>query len=636
MRRFALFGFLVLIIHPGFALSGFEFSRLLDDAQTAHDDALGMSEAENFLQHWYGRLTLLLIGVGFLTAAFAPVNQFYLAWVGLVPWLIVVHGTRSKKSAFFWSWVAGTLFFIANMWWMAKVTVAGMIALMAILGLYWGVAGVVIRAVGLLKMEDGGWRMENGVEAPSPSFHLPSSILHSPLMRCISIAAIWVATAELLRGSWPWHGLPWLYLGYTQTPVLVMCQIADVTGVLGVSFLVALVNAWVAMWVLNGFRLRGLAESGVRIAGLVLLVAVYGVFRMENEKLTAGPTVLVVQPNYPQDNSTGNKGATEEQMLNFHVRATAAAVQAHPGVDLTVWSETIMPPFNLEARLGWSGWNVVGIIDNAKDRIANLAREYHSAFLVGGLYQTNFATNDQGQPDPVDKRNSAYFFDAQGELSPLRYDKIHLVPFGEFIPFKEGFPALYRLMISLGPPDMNAYALHAGSEDQLTVFELQPSDDRPAWRFVTPICFEDIDPGLCAKMFRPTESEPGKKRADFLVNITNDGWFLANENSQHLQAAIFRSIENRVPSVRSVNTGISGFIDPLGYTSGLLPARTEGTSTGELMLDSRVTFFTVWGQMFAWVCAAVTAGVAGMSVVRCQWSVVEDSQTHNPQLTTDN
>jgi apolipoprotein N-acyltransferase len=457
--------------------------------------------------------------------------------------------------------------------------------------------------------------MENGAEGKASFFHLPFTIYHFPLLRCISIAAIWVATAELLRGTWPWHGLPWLYLGYTQTPVLVFCQIADFTGVLGVSFLVALVNAWIAMWVVNGFHFRGVAESGVRIAGLVLLVAVYGVFRIENEKLTPGPTVLVVQPNYPQDNSTGNKGATPEQMLDFHARATEAAIDSHPGVDLTVWSETIMPPLNPEARAAWMGWNVQQFIDDAKYEIPKLAGEYHCAFLVGGEYEANFSTNEKGQPQAADKRNSAYFFNRQGDQSPLRYDKIHLVPFGEFIPFREGFPPLFRLMVSLGPEDMSSYFLQPGSENNLTVFDLARTDNQPAWKFVAPVCFEDIDPGLCAEMFRPEPSTPDKKRADFLVNITNDGWFLANENSQHLQAAIFRSIENRVPSARSVNTGISGFIDPLGHTSGLLQARTEGTSTSVLMLDSRVTFFTLWGQMFAWICAGLTLVLLALSIV---------------------
>jgi apolipoprotein N-acyltransferase len=536
----------------------------------------------HFWRRWYGRLLLLLLGVGFLTAGFAPVNQFYLAWVGLVPWLVVLHGTRSQRSAFFWSWVAGTLFFIANMWWMAKVTVPGMITLMAILGLYWGVAGTIIR----------------------------TTQIRFPFLRCIAIATIWVAVGESFRGTWPWHGLPWLYLGYTQSPVLAICQIADFSGVLGVSFLVALVNAWVALWVINGWKLRGLAEAGITILAIVILVVCYGVFRMGHETLIPGPKVLVIQPNYPQDNSTGNKGATVDETLAFHVNSTLAALNNN-NVDLTVWSETIMPPFNPEAGVAWRKWNVGRFIDDAREQLRALAMRYHSAFLVGARFEKDFTDNSEGIPEAADKRNSAYFFDRQGMQSELRFDKIHLVPFGEFIPFKVGFPALYRLMIYLGPADMKAYGLQFGDEDKLTVFPLERNDGKAPWRFVTPICFEDIDPGLCAKMFRPEDGE--KKRADFLVNITNDGWFQANENSQHLQAAIFRSIENRVPSARSVNTGISGFIDPLGRTTGLLPTRTEGTSVGVLMLDSRVTFFTRWGQLFAMICATVTSLIVAIS-----------------------
>jgi hypothetical protein len=110
---------------------------------------------------WYVRLGLLLLGVGLLTAAFAPVNQFYLAWIGLVPWLLVLNSTRSRKSAFFWSWLAGTFFFIANMWWMAYVTAPGMVALMGILGLYWGATGVIIRAAVLAGIENRGSRIED-------------------------------------------------------------------------------------------------------------------------------------------------------------------------------------------------------------------------------------------------------------------------------------------------------------------------------------------------------------------------------------------------------------------------------------------------------------------------------------------
>src|SRR5271170_1689496 len=137
-------------------------------------------------QRWYGRLGLLLLCVALLTAAFAPVGQFYFAWLGLVPWLLVVHGTSSNHSAFFWSWVGGTLFFIANMWWMAFVTVPGMIALMAMLGLFWGAAGVLIRATGVLRRAG----------------EVPAS--YSPFLALPLLAAIWVAVAEWFRGIWPW------------------------------------------------------------------------------------------------------------------------------------------------------------------------------------------------------------------------------------------------------------------------------------------------------------------------------------------------------------------------------------------------------------------------------------------------
>jgi apolipoprotein N-acyltransferase len=158
----------------------------------------------------------------------------------------------------------------------------------------------------------------------------------------------------------------------------------------------------------------------------------------------------------------------------------------------------------------------------------------------------------------------------------------------------------------LGPASYKESVLRPGEPDALTVFQL-PGPGR-VWRFVTPICFEDIDAGVCSAMFRPQNA--GGKRADFLVNLTNDGWFKANENAQHLQAAIFRSIENRVFSARSVNTGISGFIDSTGQTSHLLPVRQEGTAVAQVMLDSRLSIYTRCGDFFAWLCVAVLAALA--------------------------
>lgn len=542
-----------------------------------------------------GRVALLLLGAALLTAAFAPVDQFYLAWVGLVPWLVVLRHTRSPYSAFFWSWLAGTFFFIANMWWMAAVTVPGMIGLMALLGLYWGFAGIIIWTARLLR-------------PAVPTTLLPYSLLQSPLVRLLLLAAVWTATAEWFRGTWPWHGLPWLYLGYTQTPALWVCQIADITGVLGVSFVMAAFNGWVALWVLNRLSLANLRRSLIGALLMVVGVLGYGIYRTHTERLVAGPRVLVVQPNYPQSN-TGAKGASLEQMLEFHEGTTRKALQHDPNVDLVVWSETMLPPLNPFAREHWSG----RIMDQAMMQTSNLAFDFHVGILSGGEFWG--AVGSDGMA--ADTQNVSYFFDRSGMLSNDIYRKIHLVPFGEFIPFKKSFPPLYRLMVRLGPPDLANYQLTPGNENDLTVFTLQRPGTPPAtppWKFATPICFEDIDADLCARMIRP-EIHNGSKRADFLINITNDGWFAANENAQHLQAAVFRSIENRVPMARSVNTGISGFIDPLGRVTGTIAARTAGTSTRQMWLDKRVTVFTRAGNWLAWVCAGVTVLLAILATI---------------------
>jgi apolipoprotein N-acyltransferase len=568
---------------------------------------------------------LILLGVVLLTLAFAPVNQFYLAWIGLVPWLIVLAGTRAQWSAFLWSWLAGTLFFIANMWWISYVTGPGMVGLMVILGLYWGYAGIIIRGAGLLeRIEDRRWRMEDSGAPTDASLHPPSSILNLPLLRIALLAAIWVAAGEWFRGTWPWNGLPWLHLGHTQTPALWICQIADVVGVAGISFVIAMANAWVAMWILNRLKLRGLVTAGVAIIAIILAVIGYGIYRFHTEQLTPGAKVVVVQANYPQSN-TGEKGAELSERVAFHVDQTRAALETNKDVDLVAWSETMMPMLNDEARLFFNPYTFGREIEQTFQAITRLTQDFHISLLTGGQYWTGIKVDARGMPMPSDSRNSAYYFDRDGLKTVLRYDKIHLVPFGEFVPFKYSIPPLYRLMISFGPPDMEYYFLTPGDEQHLTVFPLTTSDGRQL-RFVTPICFEDIDPGICARMFRPEPSDPDRKRADFMVNLTNDGWFKANENSQHVQAAIFRSIENRVPTARSVNTGVSGFIDPLGRTHGLVPVRTAGASVETLMLDARVTLFTRWGQWFGIACAAVTVIVAATSFV--QWITRRRARAH--------
>jgi apolipoprotein N-acyltransferase len=564
--------------------------------------------APPFAATFAGRATLCLLTVGLLSLAFAPVKQFYLAWVGLAPWLLLVAHAKGWKSAFFWSWLTGILFAGVNIWWLGFVTLPGSLGLLVYIGFWLGVNALVLRAAGTFEGIDG-----TKPQAP-----------WRPILAIGIVAVTWVAQ-EWIRGNL-FTGFPWLYLGHTQTPVLITCQVADLTGVYGVTFWVVLINAWVAFVFLYRLNVAKLAIAG----GVVILILCgtlgYGLFRMGQKTLEPGPTIMVVQPNYPQDNS-GQKGAGYEEIAQFHFKTTATALsmpaaQSHP-VDLVVWSETMMPELNAEYRQYSHGYvrsddkrNVGQWLDSVHDQLGDLAKTFGVNLLVGG---------HANLPDRVVKgrqtwsaRNSAFLFDRAGRDAPFRYDKIHLVPFGEYIPFKDSFPPLYAFFNLFNPYKDFDYTLTPGGE--LTVFSLSPKGPTPAtlpssqpsvgpaeYRFVPAICFEDVDSRLMARQFAGPNHT---KRADFIVNLTNDGWFAGGQMAQHLQLATFRSIENRVPIARSVNTGISGFIDSVGRVQDTLPVHTTGTLTARLDLDRRVAPYTHLGDVFAGTCLVATLGLS--------------------------
>jgi apolipoprotein N-acyltransferase len=591
---------------------------------------------------WHDGAWLPLCSAVLLSLAFAPISQFYLAWIGLVPWLLFVRRAPTARRLFLWNWLAGTLFAAVNIWWLCFVTIPGTLGSVVYMGLYWGIAALVVRVVW---GEGGWWRVEGGGRAKRAS----SSTLYS-LLSTLSpfiVAAIWTG-CEWVRGNLL-TGWPWSFLGYTQTPALAMCQVADVAGVYGVTFWLVAVNALVAQFVLARFKLAPVMRSLVAVVALLAIVLVYGIARLATTHTTPGPRVMVVQSNFPQSN-TGAKGATMQQLVDFHVDTTTAALAAEQSagrkVDLVVWSETMMPPLNADAREALVETDLGKFLDDTYNRLSSLAFNFRTALLTGGEY-IGRVTPDGDRFRLLEPSNAAYLFEPTGTLSDLRYDKIHLVPFGEYVPFKESFPPLYQFFMWFSPYDFD-YNLVPGADDALTVFSLSVLTGEPtthpatepyvdpdpaaspatapatqpaqpsfttshASRFVGPICFEDADPRLLARMF---DGGGGEKRADFIVNITNDGWFSQPQLSQHLQIARFRSIENRVPTARSVNTGISAFIDSTGRVIDRLPAHAPDTLIATLPLDPRIALYTRLGDAFAICCALVTGVIGSIGIVR--------------------
>jgi apolipoprotein N-acyltransferase len=282
-------------------------------------------------------------------------------------------------------------------------------------------------------------------------------------------------------------------------------------------------------------------------------------------------------------------------MLSHLAELTTAGLAEHPEADLIVWPESSVRPINPESRgLPITG-DYLDLIQTSHRILVRLS-EFGPALLVGGSYSGDWQrVGESMRPD--DRRNSVYFY-REGQQQRERYDKQHLFPFGEYIPFRDQPPPIgwaYEFF-QLFNPWGGDHSLTPGVQD--TIFSVAGA------RIITPICFEDIIP---YKVRQLTYAD-GQKRADVLVNVTNDGWFRWNQMEQHLQAAAFRSIENRLPTARSVNTGGTAIIDPDGRIRDRVSSGESGFVIGTVQLDSRHSIYGRIGDAFGFACVVMAFG----------------------------
>ncbi len=479
-----------------------------------------------------------------LVAAFPIHPVRLLAWVGLAPLLVALSG-QPWRSRMALGWVAGAALFIGGLYWLVgtmhhfgglplALSILGHVLLGAFLALFVALFAVLAPALGL----DRPWGIWG-------------------------VAAAWVAV-EYLR-SFFLTGFPWLTLGYSQIGFLPMVQILDVTGVYGVSFLLAASGAAVAAcwqaW--SGSRPLPVAH----LVALVLLVAgvrVYGLMRLREQPLPGAEVRIgLLQGNIPQD----VKWDQEFQGRTIDIYSRLAAKAAQEPLDLLVLPETAMP-FFYQRGGRWS------------DRANDLARANHLPVVFGA---PAYRLKAGHEPDPatgrlsaedVESLNRAYLLSAEGaELA--HYDKMHLVPFGEWSPF----PFLEKFVPGVG----NFYP---GREHVL--FSLGATG-----RFGLLICYESIFP-----MEARGAVQAG---AEYLLTITNDAWFgRLGAPRQHLEMGQARAIENRVWLARAANTGITAFIDPWGRVVQETDLFTEATLTGSLHRGPVLqSLYLRYGDVFA-------------------------------------
>ena len=539
------------------------------------------------LRRWRSQILLLALWAVLLGIAYPRLNVWPTAYLALVPLTVLALRGIPVLRILGLTWLVAALWWLVMTSWLIHVTLPGYLAMAVYLGLYPVVYVLIIR------------------------------VLHRrlDLPLAFTVPIVWVAL-EYVRGSVLFNGFPWFSLGHSQPTVLI--QIADLFGAYSVSFLPAMTAGLLVDLLTRplygpaaGARPRPGRIMRLALMGWLLVTGgslAYGMVRIaQTDRLPSDEQsvlrVAVVQTNLPQSNKTSP--SDEQQRANFadleRLTALTAADQPH----LIVWPETIVPgAYNDESlRLAFES---NGAAVEYLQRMQAIARDRAVHLLIGSHAYEDWSPSpeDATALRPTRRYNTAFLIDPKGRIAD-RYDKTHRVPFGEYIPF-ESWPRFRSLLLNLTPYGFD-YSLTAGQ--YLTRFEVIVEPSR-VWRFAAPICFEDVVSAVARKMVYPQPD--GNKRIDMLVNLTNDGWYNGSaEGPQHEQIARFRCVENRVPMARSVNTGISGFIDSAGRIVERVnvDGRTqlvEGVAVADVRADPRSTLFGRIGDSFAVACGVVT------------------------------
>lgn len=489
-----------------------------------------------------------------LAAAFPRIGQMYLAWVAFVPLLLAIRGLPVRAAAGY-GWVAGFFFYLLTLTWIpdtvSNFTSVPPLVAKGLLVLLAGVAAYshVFFAAALEYLASGG------------------------VPRLLAAPAVW-AVVEWMR-TWFVAEFPWNLVGYSQVRLNWILQAADLGGVYLLSAVIVLANVAVFEAVLawrRGARWAA-AASFVLAAACPAVLLAYGLWRLEELRQIpyAGQLrVGIVQANIPQALKWDK--ALQDEILAKYLALTREAADA--GAELVVWPEAALP-FYLQH-------------DVRSVELAKLARERGIDLLVG-------APGLDNRGDGVRPYNQAWLVRADGDLEGP-YDKIQLVPFGEYIPLGGLFGLVDVAVESIGEFGRGrAHTIFHTAP--LAPLDGDPAGARPA-RFATLICYEGIFPSLTRQF--------AAGGADFLVNISNDAWYGDTAAPvQHLVMASMRAVENRLPMVRATNTGISAFVTDEGRIGSTTPLFEQDVVVETVLVREVWSFYREYGDVFLHVCEAL-------------------------------
>ena len=484
------------------------------------------------------RSCLLAVFSGFLlTAAFPPGHLSFTAWIALIPLLKGIEN-RSGFSAFNLGVMAGLAHFLSLIYWIIVVLE------------HYGNLGFITSLTALVLLSFY-------LSLFTGLFSCFTSFLKDSRFFVLFMACFWVgleyAKAHFLTG------FPWCLLGYSQFKHLYIIQIADLFGVYGLSFLIVVVNGVLYRALFSSPRPTGrVLRWEIPLAAILMMGTLfYGHYRLSNISLETDETkkinAAVIQGNI--DQSLKWNPQFQAQTVLTYERLTQSTFSFEP--QIIVWPETSLPFF----------------FQNNRDFVP----------LIFSLSKKSGATLIFGSPafkrtkGHVEFFNRAYMIEPRA-LDVSHYDKIHLVPFGEYVPLKKFLPFIHRLVQSAGDFTSGASALPLKT-DGISVGVL--------------ICFEGIFPELARDLTA--------NGATLLVNLTNDAWYgMTSAPFQHLSMAVFRCVENRRPMLRAANTGISAFIGPDGRIQETSDLFSEAVLMQTISIPApKKSLYTRIGDIFA-------------------------------------
>ncbi len=481
-----------------------------------------------------------------LALSFPTYGNSTLIFAALVPLMFAVHAASVKKAAGL-GLLSGFVFFIMSLSWLQNLT--GMVE-----GL--GLKASALLGYGILALYCALYFIPFAVTVAAGTRLWAGNNLRKNIRFMFALTMVWVGS-EYLRGLL-FTGFPWNPLGVSQYANPSIIQIAEWGGVHIVSAYIVWMNAGLFITFrqyTHGTRARKYRPHYELMIGIlpVALSVAYGINVLFNlPQFYEGVNVALIQPNIPQPEKWD---AEKEQEIRDRLEELTNAATQRIGLDLIIWPETAVPDF---VRISQPSYSLVKRM-SAKG----------VPILVGSMdvHQTN-----AGQIF----HNSSILFGTNG-LEIATYNKQHLVPFGEYVPFS-------KVLGRFTPVDVN---FRAGTES--TIIPLHG-----AASFSSLICFEDIVAPLAMKATRAG--------ARWLVNQSNDAWFdPSSQSEQHLAHAIFRCLENRIPMARCCNTGVTCIIDAYGNVNRTLDVRTKGFSTGVITprpVGLEKTFYTRHGNVF--------------------------------------